>query len=264
MKMPFSRGSSNSIPMETIRNSERYLRQTMLHGIGIQGQEKLLGSKILIMGAGGLGSAAAVYLAAAGVGNIGLVDSDVVDCTNLNRQILHQPGTVGKAKVDSALEMLNRFNPAITVIPHPFHCNSVIQIEDTIRDYEIVLDCTDNYDTRCKINQACVNMKKPLVYGAVSEFEGQAMTIIPGETPCYACLYPSLPRTSDSTAAVIGVSPGVIGILQASEALKYLLGIGELLRGRLFFIDLLEMHVEIMRITKNEQCLVCGKLQSDF
>jgi adenylyltransferase/sulfurtransferase len=247
--------------MKTTRDSERYHRQKMLLEIGTQGQEKLLRSKIVIIGAGGLGSAAAVYLAAAGVGSMGLVDNDIVDQSNLNRQILHRPKTVGKTKVDSAREMLTDFNPDISIISHQLHCVSVNQVEDLIKNYEIVLDCTDNFDTRHIINQACVNKKKPLIYGAISEFEGQIMTIIPGKTPCYTCLYPSIQRASNTIAAVIGVTSGIIGTLQATEALKYLLGIGELLSGRLLFIDLLDMHIEIMKVTKNKQCPICGICQ---
>jgi len=262
--MLFSKASSNKFPMKAAQDSERYLRQIMLHEIGSKGQEKLQSSKLLIIGAGGLGSAAAFYLAAAGVGSIGLADNDIVDQTNLNRQILHRPETVGRTKVDSAREMLTGFNPEISIIPHLFYCVSGKQLEDLIKDYEIVLDCTDNFDTRHIINNACVNKRKPLIYGAISEFEGQIMTIIPGKTPCYTCLYPSIPRTSNATAAVIGVVPGIIGTLQASEALKYLLGIGELLKGRLLFIDLLDMYIEIMKVTKNKQCPICGNLQRCF
>ncbi|MCK5836256.1 MAG: HesA/MoeB/ThiF family protein [Desulfobacula sp.] len=239
---------------------ERYQRQTLLPEVGIQGQKILNNSKVLLIGAGGLGSSAAFYLAAAGVGRIGLADDDVVDQSNLNRQILHTPGTIGKPKVDSARETLKKFNPDIKITPHPIKITSEKQLEKLIRDYDLVLDCTDNYPTRYTINQACINQQKPWIYGAVSEFEGQVMTLIPGITPCYQCLYPSAPAASEEIAAVMGVVPGLIGTLQASEALKYLLNTGELLTGRLLFVDLMDIHFDIMTVTRNKNCPACGHL----
>ncbi len=237
---------------------ERYQRQTLLPEVGIQGQETLKNSSVLLVGAGGLGSSAAFYLAAAGVGHIGLVDDDVVDQSNLNRQILHTPGTIGKSKVASARETLKRFNPDVTITPHPIKISSENQLEELITDYDLVLDCTDNYPTRYTINQACIHQQKPWIYGAVSEFEGQVMTLIPGTTPCYRCLYPSAPAASEGIAAVMGVAPGLIGTLQAAEALKYLLDTGKLLTGRLLFVDLMDIHFDIMTVTRNKECPACG------
>jgi len=250
--------------MTTSKKYERYHRQMLLPEIRAKGQKILAASKILLIGAGGLGSSAAFYLAAAGVGQIGMMDDDVVDETNLNRQILHSPATIGQPKVSSAQQTLNRFNPDITIKSYPFRCSSEQQLEELILDYDIVLDCTDNYATRYAINQACLNQHKPWVYGAVSEFEGQVMTLIPGKTPCYACLYPSAPVESKEKAAVIGVAPGVIGTLQASEALKYLLGTGKLLTGRLLFVDLMDMQFDVMAVTKNTDCPICRHLDNSI
>ncbi|CCK78646.1 HesA/MoeB/ThiF family protein [Desulfobacula toluolica] len=246
--------------MQTDKNFDRYHRQVMLSEIGPKGQEKLKNSSILLIGAGGLGSSAAFYLAAAGVGVLGIMDDDVVDKSNLNRQILHHPGTIGEPKVESARQTLEKFNPDITINPYKLKFTSAKQLEKLIQRYDLVLDCTDNYDTRYAINHACIDQKKPWIYGAVSEFEGQVMTIIPGKTPCYNCLYPAAPAMSKEAAAVLGVMPGLIGISQASEALKYILNIGKLLEGRLLFVDLMEMHFDAMTITRNKNCPACSHL----
>lgn len=239
---------------------ERYQRQILLSEVGTQGQEKLKNSKVLLLGAGGIGSSAAFYLTAAGVGLLGIVDDDVVGKSNLNRQILHLPENLGKPKVDSAQETLTKFNPEINIKTYQLRFTSEKQLEPLIKEYDLVLDCTDNYEARYTINQACINQQTPWVYGAVLEFEGQVMTILPGKTPCYRCLYPSAPAVSKEIAAVIGIAPGFIGILQASEGLKYLLNTGKLLSGRLLYVDLKDMHFDILTVKKNNHCISCQKL----
>ncbi len=246
--------------MKTNEKLERYQRQLLLPEVGTLGQEKFKNSKILLVGAGGLGSAAAFYLAAAGIGLLGIVDDDIVEKSNLNRQILHLPDTIGKPKVNSAQATLNAFNPDINIKTYPLKFAPEKQFEDLIKKYDLVLDCTDNYETRYAINQVCINQRTPWVYGAVSEFEGQVMTIIPGETPCYRCLYPSAPVVSKEVAAVIGIIPGFIGILQASEALKYLLNTGKLLSGRFLHVDLKDMYFDMLTVNRNDQCPACKNL----
>ncbi len=246
--------------MDTDKNFDRYHRQIRLPEVGIQGQKKLQNSSILLIGAGGLASSAAFYLAAAGVGVLGIMDDDVVDKSNLNRQILHFPDKIGKPKVDSARETLEKFNPDVTINPYKLRFTSEKQLEKLIKPYDLVVDCTDNYDTRYAINQACINQQTPWIYGAVSEFEGQVMTILPGKTPCYRCLYPSAKKSVDEIFAVMGISPGFIGILQASEALKYLLNTGKLLSGRLLHIDLKDMHFDMLTVKKNDHCPACRHL----
>ncbi len=239
---------------------DRYKRQILLTEVGPEGQKKIRQSKILIIGAGGLGSPAAFYLAAAGVGHIGIADPDAVEISNLNRQILHLPGHIGKPKVESATFTLNRFNPDIIITPYPVKLISPEQIDSLLPVYDVILDCSDNYETRYAINEACVHHQKPWVYGAVSEFEGQVMTIIPGVTPCYRCLYPAARPLSKGPAAVMGVTPGLIGTLQATEALKFILNQGKLLTGRLLFVDLLEMRFDILTTSKNKDCPACIRL----
>jgi molybdopterin/thiamine biosynthesis adenylyltransferase len=176
----------------------------MLPDIGKHGQKKLKNSSILMVGAGGLGSSAAFYLAGAGVGCIGIVDDDVVAKSNLNRQILHPSSSIGESKVISAKKTLNNFNPDIDIKTYPFKFTRGKQFDNLIKDYDLILDCTDNFDTRYAINETCINQKKPWVYGGISEFEGQVMTIIPGTTPCYRCLYPLAADTPEKIAGVMG------------------------------------------------------------
>ena len=246
--------------MKPDSNPGRYARQILLPEVGLEGQKKITQSKILIIGAGGLGSPAAFYLAAAGIGHIGIADPDIVTLSNLNRQILHLPGHIGKLKVGSARLTLNRFNPDIVIIPYPLKLTSPEQFADLIPGYDLILDCSDNYETRYAINEACIHHQKPWVYGAVSEFEGQVMTILPGITPCFSCLYSAARSVSENPVAVMGVAPGLIGILQATEALKFILNQGNLLSGRLLFVDLLEMRFDIMTTSRNEDCIACKHL----
>jgi len=239
---------------------DRYVRQILLSEVGLEGQKKIRQSKILIIGAGGLGSSAAFYLAAAGVGHIGIADPDIVEISNLNRQILHLPGRIGGPKAESAKLTLNRFNPDIIITPYPVKLTSPEQFHTLIPEYDLILDCSDNYETRYAINEACIRLQKSWIYGAVSEFEGQVMTIIPGLTPCFRCLYPAARSVSKNPAAVMGVTPGLIGTLQAAEALKFILNQGKLLTGRLLFVDLLEMRFDIMTTSKNKDCPACRHL----
>jgi len=236
----------------------RFKRQILLSEIGVEGQQRIERAKVLLIGAGGLGSSAAYYLAASGIGRIGIVDGDTVDVTNLNRQILHNPDHIGKLKVSSAKETLMKFNNALDVLIYPRRLQTREEIIEVIIEYDFIIDCTDNFLTRVFINDACIQAKKPWVYGAVYGFEGQAMTIIPGEGPCYRCLYPSPPLLTNTLIPVIGVSPGIIGAIQAAEALKYILGKGNLLVGRLLFIDLLEMHLLELKVERNLNCRSCS------
>lgn len=237
---------------------DRFKRQILLSEIGLEGQERIERAKVVLIGAGGLGSSAAYYLAAAGIGGIGIVDDDTVEVTNLNRQILHNPDRIGTLKVSSARETLLKFNDSIDVFIYPRRLRTREEIVEVIVEYDFVIDCTDNFLTRAFINDACIQAKKPWVYAAVYGFEGQAMTIIPGEGPCYRCLYPSAPPPTNTLIPVIGVSPGLMGVMQAAEALKYILGKGNLLVGRLFFVDLLEMHVLELKVERNVHCRSCG------
>ena len=239
---------------------KRYSRHIILQHVGGKGQRKLLQSSILLIGAGGLGSPAALYLAAAGVGKLGLVDFDTVDYTNLQRQILHHTHDVGRRKVDSATDVLGDINPDVKVIPHPVRLSSE-NIFDIIQDYDVVIDGTDNFPTRYLVNDACVMKKKPLVYGSIFLFEGQASVFAPGQG-CYRCLYPTPPPPgtvpSCEEAGVLGVLPGIIGTIQAVEAIKLILGIGRSLVGRLLLFDALEMEFRQVRIRRNPACPVCG------
>lgn len=242
------------------RVGARYDRQIILPEIGLDGQARLREARIYMAGAGGLASTAAYYLAAAGVGTLGIADDDRVEITNLNRQILHGPNRIGTAKVASARQTLTSFNPEINVIAYPVRLDSAPAMAPIIREFDAVVDCTDNFDARETINQACIMAVKPWVYGAVRGFEGQVMTIVPGSGPCYRCLYPAS-RAEASLAGgkgVIGISPGTIGIIQAAEIIKYILGKGRLLIGRMLHVDLLDMQFCELRIGKNQFCTSCG------
>ncbi len=233
----------------------------MIPEIGEAGQRKIENAKVLLIGAGGLGSSSAFYLAAAGVGVIGIADDDTVEISNLNRQILHDPSRIDVLKATSAKQTLEKFNPSIDIVVYPSRFKTSQDLCKIINSYDLVVDCTDNYPTRFAINDACIQTGKPWIYGAVSGFEGQAMTIIPGQGPCYRCLYPSAPPAAeaDQLPGVIGVTPGIIGIVQAAEALKYILGKGDLLIGRLLFFDLFEMTISEFKVMKNPNCLSCGE-----
>jgi adenylyltransferase/sulfurtransferase len=248
--------------MKATARGERYARQVILEEVGTGGQEKLLKSRVLVVGAGGLGSPILYYLAAAGVGRLGVADPDTVAVSNLHRQILYSTPDVGKAKVDVAAEKLRALNPDVTVAAHPFRVEEG-NIDALIAGYDIVVDAPDNFATRYLVNDACWRAGKPLVEAAVLGFSGMLMTIIPPKTPCYRCLYPNPPREgtvpSSADVGIMGMVPGVIGSLQALEAVKVLLGAGSTLGGRVLFFDGLEPGFEEMRLERNPECPLCGK-----
>jgi molybdopterin/thiamine biosynthesis adenylyltransferase len=240
----------------------RYSRHTLIPEIGEEGQLKLLDSKILLLGAGGLGSPAALYLAAAGVGHIGIVDADIVDESNLQRQIVHSLNTLGSPKVDSAKRTIEALNPDVQVTTYRERLTSE-NIDRILDDgWEIVVDGTDNFPTRYLLNDACVWRGIPVVYGSIYRFEGQVSVFKVGEGPCYRCLFPAPPppelAPSCSEGGVLGVLPGVVGTLQTNEALKLALEIGEPLIGRLLIYDALAGEFDEMRIKRNPDCPVCG------
>lgn len=241
---------------------ERYSRQIILPDVGGKGQEKLLNGKVLIIGAGGLGSPAALYLASAGVGKLGIVDSDAVELNNLQRQIVHSTKTVGRPKVESAKERLNAINPDVKVISYNLRITSD-NIMDIIKDYDVVIDGSDNFPTRFLVNDACVIAKRPLSHGGIFRFDGQAITILPGESTCYRCLFPEPPPPglvpSCQEAGILGAVAGIIGTIQANEALKYILGIGGLLAGRLLIFNALDSSFRQVNVPRDPDCPVCGK-----
>jgi len=241
---------------------ERYSRQIILPDVGGKGQEKLLKGSVLIIGAGGLGSPAALYLACAGVGKIGIVDSDKVELNNLQRQILHSTDDVGQPKVESAKESLNNINGDVEVIPYHTRITSK-NILDIIKGYDIIVDGSDNFPTRYLVNDACVISKKPLSHGGIFRFDGQAITILPGEGACYRCLFHEPPPPglvpSCQEAGILGAVAGIIGLIQANEALKYILGIGKLLTGSLLVFNALDSSFRKVKVPMNPDCPVCGK-----
>jgi sulfur-carrier protein adenylyltransferase/sulfurtransferase len=239
---------------------QRYSRHIILPNIGAKGQRKLLDGSVLVIGAGGLGSPIAMYLAAAGVGKLGIVDFDRVDVTNLQRQILHTTPDVGRPKVESAVEHLRAINPTIEVVGH----DTLLFSTNVFDGYDVIVDGTDNFPVRYLVNDATQFTGKPLVYGSIYQFEGQATVFMPGqETPCYRCLFPSPPPPgtvpSCAEGGVFGVLPGVIGSIQATEAIKLLMGEGETLEGRLLLYDALTMEFQEMKIRWDADCPVCGK-----
>ena len=240
---------------------ERYSRHIILKEVGVKGQKKLLNSKVLIIGAGGLGAPAALYLAAAGVGTIGIADADVVDLSNLQRQVIHATADIGKPKVESAKESMLAINPDITVNTYQEFIYSG-NIAEIIADYDFILDGTDNFPAKFLINDACVLAGKPFCHGGILRFFGQVMTYVPGEGPCYRCIFKQPPPPDAAPtcrqAGVIGVIPGVVGCLQAMEAVKYLLGAGELLTGTLLTYDALDMTFEKIQLCRDPDCPVCG------
>ncbi|HIF63684.1 MAG TPA: molybdopterin-synthase adenylyltransferase MoeB [Deltaproteobacteria bacterium] len=240
---------------------ERYSRHFLLPEVGEEGQAKLLKARVLCLGAGGLGSPAAYYLAAAGVGTIGIVDDDVVDMSNLQRQILHANDRVGMAKTESAAITLNGLNPDINVVQHRMRLDSS-NIMDILKDYDLVVDGCDNFPTRYLVNDACVMTGTPNVHGSIFQFEGQATVFHPGEGPCYRCLFPEPPppgmAPSCQEAGVLGVLPGLVGCIQALEAMKLILGAGKPLIGRLAHIETLGMEIRLMKLRRDPACPMCG------
>ena len=242
---------------------QRYSRHIILPNIGGAGQRKLLDSKVLVIGAGGLGSPVLLYLAAAGIGTIGVVDFDKVDTSNLQRQILHTDADIDRPKVESALEHLRALNPTIEIIGHDTLLNSD-NVMELMAPYDVVIDGTDNFPVRYLVNDATQFLGKPLVYGSIYQFEGQATVFMPGqEAPCYRCLFPAPPPPgtvpSCAEGGVFGVLPGVIGGIQATEAIKLITGEGETLVGRLLLYDALHMDFQEVNIRWDADCPVCGK-----
>ncbi|HPT90374.1 MAG TPA: molybdopterin-synthase adenylyltransferase MoeB [Acetivibrio sp.] len=248
----------------TNEQMERYSRHIILKDVGVKGQKKLLESKVLIVGTGGLGAPAAMFLAAAGVGTIGLVDFDAVELSNLQRQIIHLTKDVGKPKVISGKETINEMNPDVDVVTYKEWVSSA-NIKDIIRDrdYDFIIDGTDNFPAKFLINDACVLMEKPFSHAGIIRFQGQTMTYVPGEGPCYRCIFENPPPPDKvptcKQAGVLGVMGGIIGTVQATEAIKYILGIGELLTGYLLTYDALAMEFRKIKLPKNKRCQVCGE-----
>lgn len=240
---------------------ERYSRHTLMPAIGPEGQRRLLAGRVLLIGAGGLGSPAATYLAAAGVGTLGIVDDDRVELSNLQRQILHATPGVGLPKTESARRRIADLNPDVRVVGHPVRLTAANALE-ILADYDVVVDGTDNFATRYLSNDACALLGKPNVYGSVHQFEGQVSVFWRGHGPCYRCLFPEPPPPGEvpscAEAGVLGILPGVIGLLQATEAVKLLLGLGDSLAGRLLLYDALAMDFRTIRLRRNPACPLCG------
>src|ERR1700726_350802 len=239
----------------------RYSRHLIMPEVGMAGQQKLKAARVLCIGTGGLGSPLALYLAAAGVGTLGLVDFDVVDYTNLQRQIIHSTADVGRKKLDSAADKLKAINPFIDVQTFDTRLSSENALE-LFRDFDIIADGTDNFPTRYLVNDACVLTGKPKVYGSIFRFEGQASVFAAEDGPCYRCLYPEPPPPglvpSCAEGGVLGILPGLVGVMQATEVIKLILGKGEPLIGRLLLIDALSMKFRELKLRKNRDCPVCG------
>src|SRR5579872_524526 len=251
------------ITLPELTNDEvaRYSRHLILPEVGMEGQQRLKAAKVLCIGAGGLGSPLAFYLAAAGIGTLGLVDFDVVDASNLQRQIIHSTKDIGRKKLDSAAEKLTALNPALNVIKHETMLSSANAL-DILKDYDVVADGTDNFPTRYLVNDACVILGIPNAYGSIFRFEGQASVFATEEGPCYRCLYPEPPPPglvpSCAEGGVLGILPGLVGVIQATEVIKLILGKGEPLIGRLLLVNALDMKFRELRLRKNPECPVCG------
>ena len=250
-----------ALPQLSNEEIARYSRHLILPEVGLEGQQKLKAAKVLCVGTGGLGSPLAFYLAAAGIGTLGLVDFDVVDESNLQRQIIHFTSDVGRPKIQSATEKLKALNPYLNVVQHETMLTSANALE-IIRDYDIVADGTDNFPTRYLVNDACVLTGKPNAYGSIFRFEGQASVFATEEGPCYRCLYPEPPPPglvpSCAEGGVLGILPGLVGVIQATEVIKLILGKGNPLIGRLLLVDALNMGFRELKLRKNPDCPVCG------
>ncbi len=240
----------------------RFSRQLIIPEVGEAGQRKLLDARVLLLGAGALGSPTALYLTAAGVGKIGLIDSDVIDRSNLQRQILHTDARVGTSKVESARATLEALNPEVEIVTYETWLNSD-NVLDIFKDWDIVVDGGDNFATRYLVNDACVHLGIPNVHGSVYRFEGQATSFVPNQGPCYRCLYPEPPppelAPSCQEAGVLGVVPGVIGLLQATEVIKLILGAGQSIAGRLITYDALSAEFRELKLSRDPECAVCGE-----
>jgi len=250
-----------TLPELTTDDLSRYSRHLILPEVGMEGQRRLKAARVLCVGTGGLGSPLALYLTAAGIGTLGLVDFDVVDSSNLQRQIIHSTKDIGRKKIDSAEEKLSALNPAIKIIKHETMLTSANAL-DIMKDYDIVADGTDNFPTRYLVNDACVLLGKPNVYGSIFRFEGQASVFATVAGPCYRCLYPEPPPPglvpSCAEGGVLGILPGLVGVIQDTEVIKLILGKGESLVGRLLLVDALNMRFRELKLRKNPECPVCG------
>jgi len=246
----------------TFDEEYRYSRHLVLPGVGMAGQERLKRARVLVVGAGGLGSPVALYLAAAGVGTIGIADADTVDVSNLQRQIVHRTADKSRMKVDSAAGALRALNPLIEVRPIPERITAT-NAREQLADYDVIVDGTDNFSARYLLNDACALLEKPLVFGSIFRFEGQVAVFDAQRGPCYRCLFPEPPPPESvptcAEGGVLGALPGMIGTIQANETLKLLLGIGEPLIGRLLLLDALEMRFRELRVEKNPFCPLCGE-----
>lgn len=249
------------LPELTTDDLARYARHLILPEVGIEGQRRLKAARVLCVGTGGLGSPLALYLAAAGIGTLGLVDFDVVDSSNLQRQIIHSTKDIGRKKLDSAAEKLLALNPALNVVKHETMLTSANAL-DILKDYDVIADGTDNFPTRYLVNDACVLLGKPNAYGSIFRFEGQASVFATRQGPCYRCLYPEPPPPglvpSCAEGGVLGILPGLVGVIQATEVIKLILGRGEPLIGRLLLVDALSMRFRELKLRKNPECPVCG------
>jgi len=249
------------LPELTKDDLARYSRHLILPEVGEEGQRKLKAARVLCIGAGGLGSPLALYLAAAGVGTLGLVDFDVVDASNLQRQIIHSTADIGRKKLDSAEEKLRALNPDMKIVKHDTMLSSANAL-DILKDYDVIADGTDNFPTRYLVNDACVLLGKPNAYGSIFRFEGQASVFAAQNGPCYRCLYPEPPPPglvpSCAEGGVLGILPGLIGVIQATETIKLILGKGEPLVGRLLLVDALNMRFRELKLRRNPECPVCG------
>jgi molybdopterin/thiamine biosynthesis adenylyltransferase/rhodanese-related sulfurtransferase len=268
MKAPLShwkeQGGAWEEPAQLLTPAQqrRYSRHVLIPEVGQEGQRRLLDAKVLLIGAGGLGSPIALYLGASGVGTIGFVDDDVVDESNLQRQVLHGVDRLGMLKVDSAELTLRGLNPETTVVKHIERLDAG-NVERLIGDYDVIVDGTDNFDTRYVLNDAAVKLNKPVVHGSIYRWDGQVTTFVPFEGPCYRCMYPTQPpdelAPACNVAGVLGVLPGMVGMLQANEVMKLLLGVGDTLAGRLLMLDALGTTFDEVRIWRDPACPTCGE-----
>jgi sulfur-carrier protein adenylyltransferase/sulfurtransferase len=257
-------GGAWDVPTPILSEAERrrYSRQVLIPEIGQEGQRRLLDARVLLIGAGGLGSPAALYLAAAGVGTLGIVDDDVVDASNLQRQVLHTADRVGMPKTESAELTLTALNPDVRVVRHDERLDAG-NVERLVADYDVIVDGTDNFETRYLLNDASVAYRKPVVHGSIYRWDGQVTTFVPFEGPCYRCLYPTQPpeelAPACAVAGVLGVLPGIIGLLQANETVKLLLGVGETLAGRMLLFDAMSTSFDEIRLWRDPACPACGE-----
>jgi sulfur-carrier protein adenylyltransferase/sulfurtransferase len=246
----------------TPEQRDRYSRHTLLPEVGVDGQLKLLNAKVLLLGAGGLGAPTALYLAAAGIGTIGLVDDDVVDASNLQRQVIHNTERIGEPKTSSARKTIEALNPDVEVVEYQMRLDAT-NILDVIRDYDVIVDGADNFPTRYLLNDASVRLRKPVVSASILSFDGQISTFVPFEGPCYRCLYPTPPPAelapSCSANGVLGVMAGTMGTLQANEVIKLVLGVGEPLIGRLLLYEALGTRFTELKVRRDPDCPICGE-----